>query len=176
MEKELFILGIIRRQKVHGYRLWELLEAVPTGIRLKRSNAYRILDSLAKRGWISRDTEREGNRPERYVYGITGEGEAAFTNMIRSSLEDNAEADLPNAVALHYLDTLPPNDVVELLERRRASVQARISGHGDLSEEALRRHPGVAFAVGYDRFELDFLSRLIASLNAAAVATPSTLS
>jgi len=170
MEKELLILGIVRTGELHGYRLWELVEAVPTGIRLRRSNAYRILESLERRGLVARRSEREGNRPRRNVYSITPPGELEFQRMLRDSLSADRVVDLPNAVALNYLDTLDAAEAVELLGRRLASVQARVDDRSELSEAALQRHPGVAFAVAYDRFELDFLSRLIDRLASAEAA------
>jgi DNA-binding PadR family transcriptional regulator len=161
MEKELLILGIVRQQALHGYRLWELLSAVPMGVRLKRSNAYRILDSLQKRGLIGETVEREGNRPERRVYEITSIGEKAFQEMLRESLGNDARVDLPNAVALNYLDVLGQDEVIRLLRVRLASVEARVAENADLSDGSLQRLPGVAFAVAYDRFERDFLTGLI---------------
>lgn len=165
MEKELLILGIIRQQTLHGYRLWELLSAVPMGVRLKRSNAYRILDSLQQRGLISQTLEREGNRPERRVYQITSSGEDAFQQMLRESLSSDTLGDLPNTVGLNYLDVLDRDEAIELLQSRLASVEARVIENADLSEAALQRLAGVAFAVAYDRFERDFLLGLIDRLS-----------
>lgn len=164
MEKELMILGIVRMQRLHGYRLWELLKEIPMGVRLRRSNAYRILDSLAERGYVRTTVEREGNRPERRVFEITPAGEAEFDRILRASLSDDAVVDLPNSVGLNYLDALPAGEAAKLLERRLASVRERVEENDGLSQAALDRHPGVAFAVAYDRFEADFLAGLIAKL------------
>lgn len=168
MEKELLILGIIRGQRIHGYRLWELLSAVPMGVRLRRSNAYRILDNLEKKGLVNQTIEREGNRPQRRVYEISEEGERAFQRMLRDSLGDDAACDLPNAVALNYLDGLAPDEAVELLKRRLRSIETRIEANDELSAASLRRHPGVAFAVEYDSLEHRFVSGLIDRLSEAA--------
>lgn len=165
MEKELLILGVIRQQQLHGYRLWELLSAVPMGVRLKRSNAYRILDSLQIRGLISHTVEQEGNRPERRVYQITPSGEEAFQRLLRESLRDDARVDLPNAVALNYLDVFDRDEALALLRERLESVQARVSENADLSDTELDRLAGVGFAVAYDRFEYDFLSGLVDRLS-----------
>ena len=165
MEKELLILGIVRREAIHGYRLWELLEAVPTGVRLKRSNAYRILDVLLKRGLVEAVVEQHGNRPERRVYSITSVGERAFQEMLRESLGKDAGSDLPNTVALNYLEFLSTEEAIELLKNRRETIEARVSDFSELSEAALNRHPGVGMAVSYDRFEFDFLTRLIDRLS-----------
>ena len=165
MEKELLILGVIRQQPLHGYRLWELLSAVPMGVRLRRSNAYRILDSLQERGHVSQTVEQEGNRPERRVYEITKSGEEAFQRLLRKSLRNDGRADLPNAVALNYLDVLDRDEALALLRERFESVESRVSENADLSDTALERLAGVGFAVAYDRFEYDFLSGLIDRLS-----------
>jgi DNA-binding PadR family transcriptional regulator len=161
MEKELLILGIVRRGPIHGYRLWELLAEVPTGVRLKRSNAYRILDSLEKNGLISKKLEQDGNRPVRQVYQISKQGEREFQRMVRESLERDAGSDLPNTVALNYIDLIPADEAVDLLKRRLETIAARVNEFRDLSEAALDRHPGVGLAVAHDRFEHRFLSRLV---------------
>lgn len=168
MEKELLILGIVRREPMHGYRLWELLAEVPTGVRLTRSNAYRILDSLEKRGLVSMTVEREGNRPERRVYEISAKGEREFQRMIRESLGQDAGSDLPNTIALNYLDLLPASEAIALLKRRLEVIQSRVDEFSGLSDAALDRHPGVGMAVAHDRFEHQFLSRLIDRLQSEA--------
>jgi DNA-binding PadR family transcriptional regulator len=167
MEKELLILGIIRTQKLHGYQLWELLKAVPMGVRLKRSNAYRILDSLKSRGFVNETREREGRRPERRVYEITEKGEEQFQEMLRQSLRSDSTPDLPGAVALNYLDSVPDAEALELIRERMASVSARVEENAQLSDAALNRHPGVGYAVAFDRFELSFLENLARRIEAS---------
>ena len=61
MEKKLLLLGLLRRQEMHGYQLNEFIDnnlALCTD--LKKPTAYYLLDQMSKDGWISAEAEQEG--------------------------------------------------------------------------------------------------------------------
>ena len=87
MERELLLLGFLRREQAHGYRLNEFIEremAACTDI--KKPTAYFLLDKMAQQGWITMRETREGNRPPRRVYRLTAKGEAQYQKLLRENL------------------------------------------------------------------------------------------
>ncbi len=127
MEKELLLLGILRKQDMHGYLLNHMLdEDVTMPITLKKSNAYKILKRMEADGWITQREERHGNRPFRQVYSITEEGSKAFDNLVRKNLAEYPGPEFPSLVAYKYLERLSARESLELLESRREKIVSRL--------------------------------------------------
>jgi len=61
MDRQLLLLGLLRRQEMHGYQLNEFIEEkMHFCIDLKKPTAYYLLDKLAQEGLlISRSTLAE---------------------------------------------------------------------------------------------------------------------
>jgi DNA-binding PadR family transcriptional regulator len=127
MEKKLLLLGLLRRQEMHGYQLNEFIDnnlALCTD--LKKPTAYYLLDQMAKDGWISAETEQAGNRPQRKVYRLTEAGEAAFQRLLRENLAAYSPVNFPGDIGLAFLDWLTPAESLPLLEAQKAQVTARL--------------------------------------------------
>ncbi len=123
MERILLLLGLLRSHEMHGYQLNEFIDShLGTSVHLKKPTAYRLLDKMAEDGWVTYREEREGNRPPRRVFAITPEGEAAFQQLLRESLADYQPIVFPGNIGLLFLDAIPPEEALELLQKRRASV------------------------------------------------------
>jgi len=117
MEKKLLLLGLLLSHGMHGYQLNEMLQQNPgTPIVLKKSNAYKLLNDMEKDGWITHKQEQEGNRPQRRVYSVTKEGEAAFYRLLRENLSTYPSPEFPGFVGLDFLYLLPAEEAVTLLE------------------------------------------------------------
>jgi DNA-binding PadR family transcriptional regulator len=168
MEKELLLLGVLRGQHMHGYQLNEHLEHdVGIAITLKKSNAYKLLSKMEKEGWVTAHEEREGKRPPRRVYAITPEGEAAFLRMLRKSLAAYPTPEFPSVVALDFLDQLPQNEAVSLLEQRRGKVEKRFHELEAVPDCVRRMHLGMAYLHRYYSAELGWIDEIIGSVDAA---------
>ncbi|MES0362018.1 MAG: PadR family transcriptional regulator [Anaerolineales bacterium] len=127
MEKKLLLLGILRKQDMHGYLLNHMLDQdVTMPITLKKSNAYKILKTMEADGWITQREERHGNRPYRQVYSITKEGRNAFDDLVRKNLADYPGPEFPSLVAYKYLEGLSARESLELLENRREKIASRL--------------------------------------------------
>ena len=128
MKKKLLLLGLLRRQEMHGYQLNEFIDnnlALCTD--LKKPTAYYLLDQMAKDGWISAETEQEGNRPLRKVYRLTEVGEAAFQHLLREYLATYSPVNFPGDIGLGFLDWLTPAESLPLLEAQKNQVMARLT-------------------------------------------------
>ena len=168
MEKKLLLLGLLRRQEMHGYQLNEFIDNnLSLCTDLKKPTAYYLLDKMAADGWISAATEQDGNRPPRHVYRLTPAGEQAFQALLRENLAHYSPADFPGDTGLAFLDGLEPGEAISLLEQQKRQVQAR-------QEEirAVPKHAGslqliFAHQLHHLQAELDWLDEVIEGLKSA---------
>ncbi len=138
MERLLLLLGLLRRQTMHGYQLNEFIEhnlALCTDI--KKPTAYYLLDKLAREGYISviEESAPQAGRPPRRVYSITPKGERYFLELLRNDLRNYETRTLPGDIGIAFMDTLPRDEAYALLSERRAKIQrlleetSQVSGH-----------------------------------------------
>ncbi len=120
MERELLLLGLLRRRDMHGYQLHEFIERfMQTCVDLKKPTAYYLLDKLAQAGYVAQSEEREGNRPPRRVYTLTEAGEQYFQTLLAQNLADYLPARFAGSVGLAFLDVLEAGNAAALLRQRR---------------------------------------------------------
>ncbi len=131
MDRELLLLGILRREAMHGYRLVEIVE---TELRactdLKKPTAYFLLGKLARLGLVTRTRTREGKRPPKWVYRLTPKGEETFQSLLRENLAAFAPPKYPGSVGLAFLHALAPEEAHRLLSQRLTALEARAAGIG----------------------------------------------
>jgi len=138
MERKLLLLGLLRSHEMHGYQLHEFVDThLGASIHLKKPTTYNLLNKMADDGWITYRVEQEGNRPPRRVYGITPQGETAFQRLLRDSLADYKPAEFPGEIGLLFLDAIPGQEALSLLQKRRAIVESMLRtlhSHGEHPE------------------------------------------
>ena len=162
MEKKLLILGLLLSHGMHGYQLNELLKQNPgLPISLKKSNAYKLLNDMEKDGWVTYIQEQEGNRPQRRVYSVTGEGEKAFYRLLRENLSSHAAPEFPSLVGLDFIHMLPAEEAVLLLEQRLQVVNQRFQQLNDLSAEIRQSHLTADYLHRYYANEIEWLTEVI---------------
>lgn len=127
MDRELLLLGLLRRADMHGYQLHEFInQNMGSCVDLKKPTAYYLLDKMTEAGWIQPTEIHEGNRPPRQVYQITAEGEAAYQRLLRENLETFHSLRFTGDIGLAFLDTLPLDDRRAYLLTRRATLAAEL--------------------------------------------------
>ncbi len=125
MEKQLLLLGMLRMREMHGYQINEFIDShLGDSVQLKKPTAYHLLNQMSEAGWVAYQEEREGNRPPRRVYSITPQGEAAFQKILRDCLADYKPAEFRSDIALAFLEELPVDEVIVLLQKRRTAIEA----------------------------------------------------
>lgn len=165
MNDRLLLLGLLRREEMHGYRLHEFIDRELTFCSdLKKPTAYYLLNKMTTEGWITEETAQEGNRPPRKVYSITPAGEAAFQLLLRENVASFIPSHFPGDTGIAYLDALPPAEAVELLHQRRAQLQQAQAKTG-----AVPAHGGsLEWVVEHQRCHLaaeaDWLNKIIEQL------------
>ena len=168
MEKKLLLLGVLRGQEMHGYQLSEhLAHGRGVAVNLTKSNAYKLLGKMEEEGWVIHHEEREGNRPPRRVYAITPEGEAAFQRMVRESLAAYPDPEFPSAVALNYLDALPAEEAISLLDQRREKIEAQLGELDAVPADVRGMHLGIEYLHRFYSGELEWLDEVIGRLHTA---------
>ncbi|HEU5433846.1 MAG TPA: helix-turn-helix transcriptional regulator, partial [Thermomicrobiales bacterium] len=135
-ENELLVLGLLRLQDQHGYRINEFVDSnLGRLTTMKRPTAYATLDRLHRQGCVAVRAEQIGNRTPRKVYAITPAGEARFQALLRANL---AAPPLTSTteIGLLFLDGLPPDDVAACLAARLDHLDALIATHEQAPEQA----------------------------------------
>ena len=125
MERKLLLLGLLRSDEMHGYQLNEFIDShFDTLVNLKKPTAYRLLNKMTDDGWVTYREEQDGSRPPRRVFAITPEGEAAFQRLLRKSLADYQPIVSPGNIGLLFLHVIPPEEALDLLQKRREKVES----------------------------------------------------
>ena len=165
MERELLLLGLLRRADMHGYQLHEFInQNMASCIDLKKPTAYFLLEKMAEKDWITQTEIQEGNRPPSRVYQVKAEGERVFQRLLRENLGQHQAARFTGDIGLTFLDALPPIEARDLLRVRRAALAEELetvraipvhSGSSQLVIEHRARHL---------QTELDWLDEVIGRL------------
>lgn len=126
---ELAILGLLKERPMHGYQLSrELGESLGGFWRVSYGSLYPSLRRLEREGaveTVQSGEERGGRRKN--VYRTTEKGEKLFFELLQEAPHDNSTEDTRFRVRLAFFKYLPPETRIRLLERRRASLEDRLS-------------------------------------------------
>jgi DNA-binding PadR family transcriptional regulator len=95
---------------------------------LKRGSLYHAIGRLQRAGFIEAvATTREGKRPERTVYRITGTGSDELLAWLRELIANPARETSQFFAALSFLPVLKPHDALLLLEDRAGLLEAEVA-------------------------------------------------
>jgi len=165
MERELLLLGLLRRQEMHGYELHDFIERyMQTCVDLKKPTAYYLLDKMAKAGLVMETEAQSGNRPPRRVYHITPAGEQYFQELLRDNLTTYHPAQFGGLVGLVFLDEINADEARPLLEQRRAVLVTALD-----TVRQVPPHPGsMQFVIEHQimhlEHELNWLDTVLTTL------------
>jgi DNA-binding PadR family transcriptional regulator len=168
MERKLLLLGLLRQHGMYGYQINDLIDAhLGSSINLTKPTAYRLLHNMAEQGWISYREEKVGKRPTRRIYALTESGEAAFQGLLKNCLSQYQPAEGTSTVCLAFLDTLPPEEVLPLLENRRDTIEVLIAS----MKSDGSHHGGFQLIIDHQirhlETDLEWLSEVITHLESA---------
>ncbi|WP_238009065.1 PadR family transcriptional regulator [Dactylosporangium sp. AC04546] len=133
-------LAYLSRAPMHPYELSKALQANgdARSIKFTHGSLYMVIQQLAKAGFVAEQaTSRDGQRPERTVYAITGEGRAELREWLRELVEQPQHEYPAFVSALSLIGALEPDEVVELLGQRLRklhTVRAETQQAIDLAE------------------------------------------
>lgn len=169
MERELLLLGVLRQGEMHGYQLHDFIEKnMAFCTDLKKPTAYFLLDKMQESGWVSVKEAREGNRPQKRIYKLTAQGEAAFQEMLRENLADFSAAKTGSDIGLAFIDALPADQAQQLLQQRRDAVAEQVAQFEQVPAHAGSRQLLIDHQLHYLRSELEWLNLVIRRVKAKA--------
>jgi DNA-binding PadR family transcriptional regulator len=165
MDRKLLLLGLLRRQEMHGYQLHEFIDqnlALCTD--LKKPTAYYLLDKMASDGWLITETEQEGNRPPRRIYRLTHEGEEAYQRLLRENLAHYDPVNFPGDMGLAFLDSLDANEALTLLTQQKQELETRLQEIQDVPVHQGSLQLVFSHQKRHLQAELDWLADVIAGI------------
>jgi DNA-binding PadR family transcriptional regulator len=119
--RALAVMALLYERPMHPYEMVSLMRerGKHESVRLRYSSLYSVVGTLEREGLIAaRETMREGRRPERTIYEITGAGREEFLTWLRELLREPVKEYTQFAAGLSFLPGLPPEEAAELLEER----------------------------------------------------------
>ncbi|WP_406214601.1 PadR family transcriptional regulator [Streptomyces canus] len=134
----LAVLATLWQKPMHPYEIAQTLrrQGKDASTKINYGSLYTVVQSLEKHGFVEvTDVERQGNRPERTVYGITAAGRQEMTEWMSDLVALPAKEYPIFETALSLLGVLHPDEVVPLLEQRLDALEVQIaSGRGALEK------------------------------------------
>ncbi|QSO47377.1 PadR family transcriptional regulator [Alicyclobacillus mengziensis] len=129
-ERALLLLGILMVHSQHGYQMNEFIEINLSRVTdMKKSTAYATLDRLADAGYVDVHAEQAGKRPIRKVYAITDKGRDHFLKLLRENLAEADEMKFSSDIGMMFLDHIPFEESLPLLEDRLQKLKTQIQIH-----------------------------------------------
>ncbi len=121
----LAVLSYLSVRPMHPYEVGRTLRdrGDARSIKFNHGSLYMVFQQLERAGLVTaQETTRAGQRPERTVYAITGAGRREMRQWLRDLIEEPRHEYPHFVAALSLVAALPPDEVVELLGRRRARL------------------------------------------------------
>ncbi|MFI6014388.1 PadR family transcriptional regulator [Streptomyces sp. NPDC051243] len=134
----LAVMTTLWQKPMHPYEIAQTLRSQGKDASTKTNygSLYTVVQNLEKHGFVEvTGVERQGNRPERTVYGLTEAGREEMTEWLSDLVAVPAKEYPIFETALSLLAVLPPDDVARLLEMRLSSLEVQVaSGRGALEK------------------------------------------
>ena len=174
----LMVLALLREGDMHPYEMMRLMRQRHDDrlVSITNGTLYHTVGRLERAGLLDEvGVDRDGNRPERTTYTLTGVGRTAVEEWVRRELpriDHPAEFRIALAEA-HNLDRL---EVIDLLRARRTSLVGEHLLHSGGRAKALERGIPEQFLIEIEReavmleTELRWMDDLIERLDRHAFA------
>jgi DNA-binding PadR family transcriptional regulator len=177
----LAVLEMLGEGPMHPYEMKQTMHerGVERAIPLKSASIYDTVERLTRAGFIVPvETNREGRRPERTVYRLTGSGADELESWLRELVEEPSREYPRFGAALMFLGALRrKEEAIKALERRVMAFEAEIASVDALLREVPTDLPRLftiedEYTQAMRRAELEWLRRIIAELKAGSLEWP----
>lgn len=135
----LAVLAELFAEPMHPYEMGRRLKehGKDRDIKYNRGSLYMVVEQLTKAGFIvEHETVRDTQRPERTLYAITEAGRTELYDWMRELVATPVHEYPSFGVALSLLVVLPPEETVELLEKRLETLTAQVAEIRDTMRQA----------------------------------------
>ena len=151
-ERELFVLGLLRRQAHSPYAVDKILrDHLPLYRQLRRGNIYQLLERLYDDGYLTRRTAaaRRGPRELKTVYRLSTAGDARFRDLLRRVIADVQSSDTALETAFVLLGQLPRSEALALMLDRMREIEGHERRLKRIFGDASRRGGAGYFAAAH---------------------------
>lgn len=127
IEQEIILLGLLNENPTHGYEIKKQIKKILSlfaGIDFK--SIYYPLRLLEKKGLILKHIDKQGNRPERFVYELTSKGKARFNKLLSDSFLNFRRPQFSLDLSLYFLNDVRP-EIAKRRLRARMLILKRLS-------------------------------------------------
>ncbi|NGO78184.1 PadR family transcriptional regulator [Streptomyces sp. YC504] len=132
----LTVLVQLVERPMHPYEIAQILRrrGKDASTKINYGSLYTVVQNLEKHGFVEvAGVQREGNRPERTLYGITEAGRIEMVEWLSDLLAVPADEYPIFETALANMGVIPPDEVVRLLKDRIATLDVKAAqGRGAL--------------------------------------------
>ena len=125
----LAVLAQLAERPMHPYEVAAQMRSrgVEEAVKLNYGSLYSVIEALLREGLIvPLETQREGRRPERTVYGLAEAGRAEFFTWLRELLSTPAREYTQFAAGLAFIGHLAPTEAAALLEGRAGLLAGQV--------------------------------------------------
>lgn len=124
----LAVLVLLTERPMHPYDIAQTLRrrGKDASLKINYGSLYTVVQNLQKHGFVAvEDVRREGNRPERTVFGITDAGREEMIAWLSDLLAVPAREYPIFETALSLMGVLHPEDVTALLQDRLTALEVQ---------------------------------------------------
>ncbi len=127
----LAVMALLGERPMHPYEIAQVLRqrGKEHSIKINYGSLYTVVQNLEKHGFVEvTGVQRQGNRPERTLYGLTDEGRIELHDWL-ADLVSVPQREYPAfEAALSLLLVLPYDEAVALLAQRQRELETRSAG------------------------------------------------
>ncbi|MDQ0376159.1 PadR family transcriptional regulator [Amycolatopsis thermophila] len=176
----LAVMGLLLESPMHPYQMLAELRERSKNRSVNRGTLYDVVEALVAAEWLApQGTERDGNRPERTVYALTGAGRHELKRRLDNQIREPRREFTEFLGAVSYVGALGPDGAVDALTERARRLAERIEADQARLDEAL--DGGVPrlyvieaeYALHLSRAELGWVRNLVDEIRAGSLAWPS---
>ncbi|GIF80671.1 PadR family transcriptional regulator [Catellatospora bangladeshensis] len=168
----LAVLSALAQQPMHPYQMASVLREYgkDRNMKIKWGSLYTVVQNLEKHGLIeATDTVRQGGRPERTVYAITGPGRAELVDWVRELISTPEPEQSRFVAGLSVMAVLSPGEAAELLAQRLSVLERELADRRGRLAEASREVPRLflvedEYELAVAEAEVGFVRGLLAEL------------
>ncbi|EOD68997.1 PadR family transcriptional regulator [Amycolatopsis vancoresmycina] len=172
------VLELLHEKPMHPYEMATLMREryVDTRVNVKAGSLYHTVERLHRDGFIEVvDTQRDGRRPERTVYGMTQTGLDEFNRRGRELLGDVATEFPAYLTGLAVIDELGRETTLNELETRLMRLRAAVASDRTVLQRLTEdKTPEIywldwRYSCDHRQFELEWTERLAEDLRSGRI-------
>lgn len=124
----LYILGLLQRfGPQHGYQIKKTIgDELSDFTQMKLPTIYYHLEKMEAQGLLTAVRDKPGSRPEKTIYGVTKEGEAAFSKMLFELLDFQYRPSFEADGVFYFADCLDRAEIIKSLEAYAHKLQETV--------------------------------------------------